>query len=93
MSTSVIYKYMLSPLDEQSIEMQVDAEVLSVQVKNGDLCIWSRQLWAGAQLGKAPRRFTIVGTGNEFDLERAGAYVGTVQMPPFVWHVFESRYA
>lgn len=91
MTTFVIYKHKLSLCDEQCIEMQIDAQVLSVQAQGGDICVWARQLWAGAQMGKAQRRFTIVGTGNEFDLLRAGTYVGTVLMTPFVWHVFESR--
>jgi hypothetical protein len=33
------------------------------------------------------RHFQIVGTGNPAPPD--GVYVGTVHMPPFVWHLFE----
>ena len=87
--SAVIYKYTLSLQDEQTVAMPPDAEVLSVQVQAGTICIfakhnpndWLPEHWK-------PRRFVLVSTGIPFS-DSSLIYRGTVQIPPFVWHVFE----
>lgn len=93
MTSSVIYKHNLELVDEQSFELPVDATVLAVQIQGDELCLWETHLDDECTMKKSPRRVTIVGTGRPYDEVRAGKHIGTVQMPPFVWHVFMSLYS
>jgi hypothetical protein len=35
------------------------------------------------------RNFELVGTGINTAILKYSNYIGTVQLPPYVWHVFE----
>jgi hypothetical protein len=82
-----IYKYPLDITDEQDVLMPSNHHALSVGAQNGQLFVWAG---VDETKGKVPVKFYIVGTGNPADHVTAdGArFVGTVHMPPFVWHVF-----
>lgn len=82
---NTIYKFPLSIVGRQVVEMPVGAEVLCAQVQAGELCLWAT---VHAEVEVEPRAFWVIGTGNVLP-DRLGRYVGTVLMPPFVWHVFE----
>ena len=82
-----IWKYALNVTDEQRVMMPAGARVIHVDVQGGVLCIW-----AEVEVGNRPeeRIFLVVGTGNPYpdgDVE----HLGSVQMPPFVWHVYEDN--
>ena len=86
-----IYKYELAITDIQQISMPVRARVLSVANQGGKLCLWAM---VTPNTPYNLRSFRIIGTGNPiednpFDKNPTGAFIGTVLMPPFVWHVFE----
>lgn len=80
-----IWKYELAIIDEQTIEMPAGAVILTVQVQDGKLCLWAKV--NTVHLVKTKRKIAVVGTGNSFD--GIGAYIGTAQLGPGVWHVFE----
>jgi hypothetical protein len=80
----VIYKYILDVNREQSLELSIDSEILSVQMQGGNLCLWAM---VNEELPKVKRNIHIYGTGitiHEDNLQ----YVGTVQDGDYVWHVF-----
>lgn len=80
-----IYKYPIEIKDTQNILMPFDANVISVQVQNGVICLWAE----AEHETKAGRTFYVVGTGHERPED--AMYIGTVQMPPFVWHIYEEE--
>lgn len=92
MTSNVIYKHTLEMTDFQTLDLPVDARILAVQMQDGKICLWTTQLRGEYAMNKTSRRFTIVGTGNAYDERNAGRYVGTVQQPPYVWHVFVNDY-
>ena len=89
MMVKKIYKY---PLDatsfEQTVQLPWDAEILDVQMQNGNLF-----LWAVVDLAKdnLVRHFRVFGTGWELPYRFSQRYkhLKTVQDGLFVWHVFE----
>lgn len=84
---NTIHKFNLAVTDTQSVSMPKGAKVLCVQVQNGTICLWAR-VWTEAEYEL--RTFLVVGTGNPFpESNRPPLYIGTVQQPPFVWHIFE----
>ena len=83
---SAILKYPLEVTDEQDIWMPAHAAILYVDVQNGAICLWA-QVDRGEE--QVQRRILIVGTGNWCPEPEEATYVGSVQMPPFVWHVFD----
>lgn len=79
----VIYKYPLE-LGRTHLQLPFEAKVLCVQLQNDNPFIWIEidpTLYT-----KVNRVFAVIGTGNNFD---GGIYIGTFQMPPYVWHVYE----
>lgn len=83
-----IWKYPLPPIflcDEFEIELPKDYHILCVQVQNDIPCIWITT--SGTECYEK-HNFTIIGTGNHFNKERL-VYIGTFQISPFVWHLFE----
>jgi hypothetical protein len=85
-----IWKFPLSITDQQQISMPEGAEILSVQVQRGQVCLWAL---VNPNLAKKPRTIEIFGTGHEVD-DSPRTYIGTVQVHPMgsdlVWHVFSS---
>lgn len=79
-----IWKYTIDGIMNE-IKMPMDAQVLTVQIQNGQPQIWAL---VNPQNETEIRTFTIVGTGNPFDSTNT-KYVGTFQDVLFVWHLFE----
>ena len=81
-----IFKYPLepSPASTQPLDLPAGAEVLHVGEQYMGI-----QLWAKVDPNAEPetRFFRIYGTGQT--LPDDAVHLGTVQMNPFIWHVFE----
>jgi len=86
-----IYKYTFSGIENAEFEMPKGAEILCVQIQSHlavtAICIWALVDSLEARVER--RRFMVIGTGHELYGVRNVKYVGTVQEPPFVWHIFE----
>jgi len=86
-----IYKYTV-PVKRNffDLAMPLGAEILATQVQNG-----TPVMWALLNPDNEPvvRHFEVVGTGENLDEKAADTskYIGTIQMPPFVWHLFETK--
>lgn len=80
------YELPLGPKSEFVIEMPKGAKVLCVQAQDGEIFLWVK---LDPDHCTELRKFTIYGTGN--DVPSGGVYIGTVQIDPFVWHVFEEK--
>jgi hypothetical protein len=81
--TKVIWKYNLEIKDKQVFDAPANAEILSAQVQNGQICLWFL-----VDPNMPPRDMTIAihGTGNPISGE-FGNYIGTCQLNGFVWHI------
>lgn len=79
-----IWKYSL----ENVIEMPKGAEILKVDIQNGQM--FNAQMWVKVNTENEveKRMFEVIGTGQNFD-DTNRKYIGTYQDGPFVWHVFE----
>lgn len=84
-SVKEIWKFPLGDGMQQDIKMPMHAEILTVQVQHGHVCLWAKVTPANV---KKLRRIHVVGTGHPVPAGAFG-YVGTVQQGPFVWHIFE----
>lgn len=84
-----IWKYELSVVDYQELEMPWVYKCLSVQLQYGRICLWA--LVSTDKQSKTKRGFRIYGTGHEHQ-EIEGEYIGTVVVEDTasVWHVFTS---
>lgn len=83
-----IWKFPLLVTDLCRIQIPKNAEVLTVQRQNEQVCLWAL---VDPEANKETRYFEVHGTGNpilESD-NRERRYIGTFQAAPFVWHVFE----
>lgn len=83
-----IYKYPLpyGRLLGVKLYMPTGAQILSVQMQDGDMVMWAL---VDPQNPKEHRDdIRIYGTGFEL-LSSPGRHVATLQDGPFVWHVFE----
>lgn len=86
---SVIWKYQLKVADESVVEMPEDAQILTVQVQNGESCLWAI---VDPNAKPKPRKIYMYGTGAIKDCDKiARRYIGTVQHHggSLVFHVFE----
>lgn len=84
-----IWKYLLDIADIQIINLPGHSKPLSVQVQNGELCLWA--LVEETMPLRWSWRVRIVGTGHPFPDYLTCQFLGTVQMGPLVWHVFVER--
>lgn len=75
-----VYKY---PLTNPVIEMPAGGKVVTVDIQNGQPCLWAEVDPTAKKMEK--RRFHVYGTGNVVE----GKYVGTYFEGPFIWHVYE----
>lgn len=85
--TKNIFKYPLEITDEQTIEMPVNARILTVKTQGNQICLWAL-VTPDHTLEK--RKIRIYGTGHPVDMENI-IYIGTTMTEGenFVWHVFE----
>ena len=87
----VIWKFSLMVIDRQTITMPVNAEILSVQMQAGVLCMWAV---VDPDAEREQRLFEILGTGHavpDVGKDVARHHLATVQARggELVWHVFE----
>lgn len=80
-----IWKFPIEVTDEQSVKMPVGAQALSVQVQNGQVCLWAL---VDADAETEERFVQIFGTGHPVSGE--GTFVETFQMQggTLVFHAF-----
>lgn len=88
----------------QFVSMPKNANVISVGHQNGMICLWAEvevenvaaspvteqedSVVLGSQMSE--REFRIVGTGHEIPFDIVSSdYIGTVQVGPLVWHIYE----
>lgn len=84
----VIWKYKLHLTEFQEVSMPQGAKILSVQVQDDQICFWVI-LKDEAYAKYEEKQFLIVGTGTAMPTDMQGwQYIATVQIRPFVWHVF-----
>ena len=86
----VVFKQQLAFMSSQSVLLQEDAEILSVQTQDSILCLWYR-CDAYTSL-KKERYFHIYATGAPILPDNGDeTYLATVQTKHGeVWHVYES---
>lgn len=82
-----VYKYPLRILDEQEVEMPDSANLLTVQMQNGQPCLWALVDTSNPMV---LRKILIRGTGHV--AEKVGRYISTFQMQggALVFHAFEA---
>lgn len=68
-------------------ELPAGAEILHVSEQSGLPVMWF--LADPTETRKEKRKLAIKGTGMVWNSGENLVYLGTVQTPPFVWHVFE----
>ena len=86
----VIYKYVV-PVCKSffDLELPLGAEILSFQRQDNTPIIW---VLIKKEDFKETRHFAVRGTGEAMnDWRSSDIYIGTVQIPPFVWHLFETK--
>lgn len=87
---SIIYKAPLEVVDgEQIILLPNTAKIVAVQEQNGKIYVWFQWYQHPDNADKLHQwRFRIIGTGERFQASKV-SYLATVQMPPFIWHVYK----
>lgn len=80
-----IFKYPFAIANGFQLKMPEDAKVLHVGLQDSCPCIWAL---VNPERGDDFYHFEVYGTGHEINMF-GREYLGTLLMPPFVWHVFE----
>ena len=85
-----IWKFPVPLSGKCIIEMPIDAEILSFQSQNDVLMLWAA-VWPNSS--HEERKFSIVGTGQNIDMDLVKKFIGTAQLMNgrFVWHLFEMK--
>ena len=83
-----ILKYPLQIVDSQTLLIPHHSDARLLAVQDGVLCLWLevRDDWA-----KRPHTLRLVGTGHDISDLMNYEHVGSVVMPPFVWHAYLSE--
>lgn len=86
----IIYKYIVPvKLSFFNLDLPLGAEILAFQIQDNTPVIW---VLVNTETVKERRHFAVRGTGEAMnDWRTTDKYIGTVQMPPFVWHLFETK--
>lgn len=80
-----VHKYQLSDYANQTlVNMPAGAEILRLAVQHSVPTIWARVI---PDAERVTRTFQIFGTGHP--IPPGSKYIGTFDVGPFVWHVFE----
>lgn len=79
-----IFKYELRITDEQKIDLPKGAIILSVQMQGDTLCLWAM---VDTDNKLESRSIAIIETGDPCWCPNWN-FIGTIQGPVFVWHVF-----
>ena len=89
--SKTIWRFELKTTDNQTIEMPVNAEILTVQTQNEIPCIWA---FVDPTETKENRFIEIFGTGHEISQDENvnRNYLGTYQLNggSLIFHVFEN---
>ena len=80
-----IYKYIIPLCERIKINMPLNALIRHIGLQNEQICIWA-EIDEKNKISK--KNFYIVGTGCDIPKE-AKYYIGTIQQPPYVWHIYE----
>jgi hypothetical protein len=84
--SKTIWKFPLSLVDQQVIELRQGAHVLSVGLDSqSDLCLWAH---LDPHEGPLTAKVRIVGTGRPAEGLERYRFLGSVLQGSFVWHVF-----
>jgi hypothetical protein len=85
-----VWKYKITPEDNQVIHLPAAAEILSVQTQNGSPELWC--LCNPEETKCDTRRFRLAGTGHPI-VEDNLVFIGTFQldMGSLVFHLFEVK--
>lgn len=86
MSEYRIFKYLLNVEDRCTVRLPRGAVLRSVSVINNQLFLWAHVPFPIEE--EYDHSILIVGTGNPAPSPMY-PFLGTVIMPPFVWHVFD----
>ena len=83
-----IHKFPLKITDNQTIEMEVGAEILTVQIQRGEPFIWAL---VDTDKEHEERFIEVIGTGNPITGTNNRKYIGTFQVydGQLMFHVFE----
>lgn len=81
----IIFKYEIDLCAPTTLELPVDAKVLTGQFQGKKICLW---IEIDLTAPKVQRQFIVFGTGMKF-WERQFKYISTIQEPGFVWHIYE----
>ena len=81
-----VFKYSLKTTLDAAQErfLPEGANIVHVGIQGETTCLWAE---VDERAQPQSRLFHIFGTGQ--DIPENAAYRGTVQMPPFVWHIYE----
>lgn len=84
-----IWKYKIEPTDFIELPIPTTAEILSVQMQNGDPCLWVKL--DPSHVITKPRKFRLYGTGHEIKEGEKHKFIGTFQIMEgrLVFHLFE----
>lgn len=82
---NTVWKYPLDVTATQSINVPVNAKLLTVQVQLGIPTLWAL---VDPLVESGPRSLRIVGTGHP-EVHPDDRYIGTFQLGGFVGHLFE----
>lgn len=79
-----VYKYELLP--NVKIEMPIGAALRTVMSQGDQLFLWAE---IDTTKPTEMREFQVFGTGHEIPNKPGLSFIGTAQMGPLVWHVYE----
>jgi len=85
-----IYKYEVPiNLSFFHLDLPEKAQLLAFQLQDAQPVLWAL---VNTEAIIETRHFAIRGTGSAMGGWRStDKYIGTVQIPPFVWHLFETK--
>lgn len=87
----IIYKYPITssqmPVSVCTMRVPENNVPLCIQIQNNQICLWTL---VDTEEPLVLREFLIMGTGHLMPKDGV-MYLGTVQQPPFVWHIFERK--
>lgn len=79
-----IHKYKVPVDDVSVIKMPSNAEILSVQARDGDIYVWAK---VDTEKDLVNQSFFVYGTGEPIN-NIGQQYLDTVQIGSLVWHVY-----
>lgn len=81
-----IWKFTTEIEDRPRLMLPAGARILSCAIEQPGQTF---NLWAEVDTAapREERRFRVIGTGHPLD--NVGPFIGTIQDPPFVWHIYE----